>query len=118
MPPNAEPPADAVRHRSFQVLTEARGDVVVITVRGELDIATCPDLAAALALQAAHRRSILLDMRGVEFMDSIGLRLLLHGRERAAADGRGFELITSEAVDHTLETVGLSGFFTKRPAPG
>jgi anti-anti-sigma factor len=118
MPPNAEPPADAVRHRSFEVLTEASGDAVVITVNGELDIATCPELAAALALQAAHGRSILLDLRGVEFMDSIGLRLLLHGRERAAADGRGFELMTGEAVDHTLETVGLTEFFARRPVPG
>ncbi len=103
--------------RSFEVTTEARGDRAVIAVRGELDLATCPDLAAALAVQAAQRRSIVLDMRGVEFMDSIGLRLLLHGRERAALDGLGFELMTSEAVDHTLETVGLSGFFASRAAP-
>jgi anti-anti-sigma factor len=118
MSPDAKRPANAVRRRSFEVVTDARGDRAVITVHGELDIATCPDLAATLALQAAHRRSILLDMRGVEFMDSIGLRLLLHGRERAAADGLGFELVTSEAVDHTLETVGLSEFFDRGAAPG
>lgn len=117
MSPNAKPAANATRRRSFELVTEARGALAVITVHGELDIATCPDLAAALALQAAHRRSILLDMRGVEFLDSIGLRLLLHGRERAALDGVSFELMTSEAVDHTLETVGLSGFFVCRPAP-
>lgn len=117
MPPNAKPAVSATGRRSFEVLTEARGDLAVITVNGELDIATCPDLAAALALQAAHRRSILLDMRGVEFLDSIGLRLLLHGRERAALDGVSFELMTGEAVDHTLETVGLSGFFACRAEP-
>ena len=117
MSPNAKPAADPSRRRSFELTTEVRGALAVITVHGELDIATCPDLAAALALQAAHRRSILLDMRGVEFLDSIGLRLLLHGRERAAIDGATFELITSAAVDHTLETVGLSGFFTCRAAP-
>jgi anti-anti-sigma factor len=117
MSPNAKLAASAIRRRSFELVTEARGNRAVIAVQGELDIATCPDLAAALALQAAHRRSIVLDLRGVEFMDSIGLRLLLHGRERAVADGLSFELVTSEAVDHTLETVGLSEFFTCRPAP-
>lgn len=115
MSPNARPAGNATRRRSFELVTEARGARAVITVHGELDIATCPDLAAAL--QAADRRSIVLDMRGVEFLDSIGLRLLLHGRERAAADGLGFELVTSEAVDHTLETVGLTEFFVRRPAP-
>ena len=99
------------------MITEAHGERAVIAVHGELDIATCPDLAAALALQAADRRSIVLDMRGVEFLDSIGLRLLLHGRERAAADGLGFELMTSEVVEHTLETVGLTDFFARRQAP-
>jgi anti-sigma B factor antagonist len=103
--------------RSFELVTELRRDRAVITIHGELDIATCPELAAALALQSAHRRSIVLDMRGVEFLDSVGLRLLLHGRERANRDGLGFELVTSEAVDHTLAIVGLSEYFVRRPAP-
>lgn len=99
---------------TFEVVTELRGDRAVIVVKGELDIATCPELAAALAMQAAHRRSLLLDMSGVEFMDSIGLRLLLHARDRALHDGREFELITSDAVEHTLATVGLSEHFARR----
>ena len=122
VPPPARPggagsAAGATGRRSFDLVTEARGARAVITLHGELDIATCPDLAAALALQSAHRRSIVLDMRDVEFLDSVGLRLLLHGRERANVDGLSFELVTSEAVDHTLERVGLSGFFVRRPAP-
>jgi anti-sigma B factor antagonist len=89
----------------------------VITVRGELDVATCPELASALATQAADRRSILLDLRSTEFMDSIGLRLLLDARERAGRDGVAFELMTSDAIDHTLETVGLHGHFARRAEP-
>ena len=86
----------------------------MIAVQGELDIATCPELAAALAMQAALRRSIVLDLRGVEFMDSIGLRLLLQAREAAHGDGREFELVTGAAVDHMLATVGLDDHFVRR----
>jgi anti-sigma B factor antagonist len=116
-PGGADSAAGAGGRRSFSLVTEARGAGAVITLHGELDIATCPHLAAALELQSADRRSIVLDMRGVEFLDSVGLRVLLHGRERANVDGLGFELVTSEAVDHTLETFGLSDFFVRRPAP-
>ena len=89
---------------SFEVAIEEHLDRAVIKVFGELDIATGPELAAALAGQAAQCRSILLDLRGVEFMESTGLHLLIQARESALHDGLGFELITSKAVDRTLET--------------
>lgn len=100
--------------RSFEVITEAEADRAVIAVNGELDVATCPELATALALQADRGRSILLDLRGVEFMDSVGLRLLLQAHEGAQSGGRELELMTSDAVDHTLATVGLLEHFARR----
>lgn len=90
---------------------ERRLDRAVIRVWGELDIATGPELAASLAVQAARGRPTLLDLSGVEFMDSTGLRLLIQTYERARHDGLGFELITSEAVDYTLEVAGLRRYF-------
>lgn len=93
------------------VATAERTDSAVIRVWGELDTATGPELAAALAVQAARRRSTLLDLRGVDFMDSTGIRLLLQSNELARRDGLGFELIPSEAVARTLEVAGLRDRF-------
>lgn len=101
---DAKPPPSVDLPDSFEVATEEHSDRAVIKVFGELDIATGPELATALARQAAQCRSILLDLRGVEFMESTGLHLLIQARERARHDGLGFELITSKAVDRTLET--------------
>lgn len=56
---------------------------------GEIDIAGVPP-AEALILQAEEHETLPLelDLSGVEFIDSTGLRMLLRARERAAASGR------------------------------
>lgn len=92
----------------FEVVAEVQGGRAVITVRGNIDIATGPRLGAALA---AERRPLLLDLRGVSFMDATGIRLLLAARARARADGVDLDLITSAAVDRTLEIANLREHF-------
>lgn len=117
-----EPPANAdTTSATFVVATDEQADLAVIEVCGEIDIATGPELSALLANQAAERRSIRLDMRGVEFMDSAGIHVLIGVFERARGDGHGFELITSEAVAHTLAVAGLREHFAcldRAPAAG
>jgi anti-anti-sigma factor len=66
--------------------SERDGDTHAITVSGELDLAGAPDLEAELqAVEASDARTIMLDLAGLQFIDSTGLRLLLtaHARERA-----------------------------------
>jgi anti-sigma B factor antagonist len=89
---------------SFEVVTEVDADRAVITVRGAIDLATGPRLGAALAIRG---RPLLLDLRGVGFMDATGIRLLLEAGARAGADGVDLELIPSAAVERTLELVSL-----------
>lgn len=89
---------------SFEVVTEVHADRAVITVRGEIDLATGPRLGAALATRG---RSVLLDMRDVGFMDAAGIRVLVAAHARAGADGVDFELIPSAAVERVLELVNL-----------
>lgn len=103
--------ARAGASRRLEVSAHERAGRAVIEAFGELDIATGPELATALAREAARRRSILLDLRGVAFMDCTGIGLLIQAFERARDEGLGFELIAGEAVDRTLESVGLRGHF-------
>jgi anti-anti-sigma factor len=57
-------------------------------VRGELDIATAPELAAAVDAHLAARPSALVvDLTHTTFLDSSGARRLVHiARQAAAAD--------------------------------
>ena len=59
-----------------------------LTVRGELDIAAAPHLAAAVetALDAAPH-GLVLDLTGTTFLDSSGARCLVRAAKMAAAAG-------------------------------
>jgi anti-anti-sigma factor len=58
-------------------------------VSGEIDMATVPELEAALR---ACDGSVCVDLSGVTFMDSSGLAVLLRARKDAAERGAQFEI--------------------------
>ena len=63
------------------------GDTAVVEVIGELDLAAEP--AFVRATGAVSAATVVLDLSGVTFMDSTGLRLVLETDARVrAADGR------------------------------
>lgn len=57
-----------------------------LTVRGELDIATAPDLATAIeGLLVTAPRGLVLDLTPTRFLDSSGARGLMRCAKQAAA---------------------------------
>ncbi len=84
-----------------------------VQVRGEIDLATAPELEARV-LQAfdGGPSSIVLDLDGLTFIDSSGLRALV-ALSKAAGD-RGALLTLRNVPRHAqrvLELTGLSDFF-------
>jgi anti-sigma B factor antagonist len=67
----------------FEVETRATLDGTIVTVAGDVDLATSPDLQQAL--DTITEGDVHLDLGGVDFMDSTGLRVLL-GASKAAAE--------------------------------
>lgn len=66
----------------------------VLTVEGELDVATAPRMIAALNEALAEMEfPLLVDLTRVVFMDSTGLALLMNARRRAVRHGRGFAIV-------------------------
>jgi len=72
---------------------EERADagVHVVAVKGELDLATAPDLCARL--DADRSRRLLVDLSGLEFCDSTGLRALLGAASEVRTHGGRFVLV-------------------------
>jgi len=67
---------------------DAKEDVVrgawVITIAGELDIATSPKVREILSEAARDRdRPLVIDLSRCDFVDSTGLATLLHGAKPA-----------------------------------
>jgi anti-sigma B factor antagonist len=66
-----------------------RGEVAIIAISGELDLALCvkvaPDLNAALHSPV---RALVIDLEAVSIVDSSGIALLLNAFRRLDQDGR------------------------------
>lgn len=94
---------------TFRVTAEtpdANGRVRLIAV-GELDIASAPLLEAALFEHRADEAAVVLDLAGVTFMDSSGLKVLVRAANEARANGWAFAVDpeVGEAVRAVFEVV-------------
>jgi anti-anti-sigma factor len=74
--------------------TSIDGPAAVIALRGELDLAGASVLEQELErLDGEFDGAVMLDMRGVEFMDSSGLRVIAVSTQQARARGRRLALV-------------------------
>ena len=72
-----------------QLIIDSRceGDSIVLSLRGELDLTSAPVFDRELErLSLGDARRLVIDLSGLDFMDSTGLRALLQVRERATAN--------------------------------
>jgi anti-sigma B factor antagonist len=87
----------------FRVDVEPERSSVRVAPFGELDIATVDTLHDEIArLRETGFERIVLDLRGVRFLDSTGLRLVLELDAAARADSHEFRLIRGSDVVHRI----------------
>lgn len=100
------------------VARNGTGDLV-LSVEGEIDLATSPELADALhkALESAGRR-LVVDLRAVRFLDSSGLSLLVQQDRLARAAGRQLIIVKPPpAVQQVFELTALDQHLTMVDEP-
>lgn len=90
------------------------GEPVVVTVNGEVDLATSSELEKCVlrALEGAPS-SVVLDLGGLTFIDSSGLRTLV-STSRAAAD-RDATLALRNVPSHAQRVLDLTGLADSFP---
>jgi anti-sigma B factor antagonist len=93
----------------FDVTIKEQGNAVHVSLSGELDISSAPRLQDDLArVEAGEPATIVLDLSGLDFMDSTGLRLLIGADSRAREAGRRLVLIQgNEMVQRVLRVTRL-----------
>lgn len=80
----------------FSVERNEEGERLELRLYGELDLYGAPKLDDALVLAEGEKwPELVLDLRGLEFMDSSGLRLILRAYARGQTDGRSVRVIHS-----------------------
>ena len=92
----------------MQISTTPGSDRYVITVSGEVDLATSPDLdTAIIAAIESGTLSVAIDLTDVSFMDSSGLGVIVRGLKRCREADKDLDLvITNERV---LKVFGITG---------
>ena len=86
---------------------ETGDDVTIVHARGELDVATVETLRTALdgIVDAAR---LVLDLRGLSFIDSTGLHLVVALNKRAQRDGFPLTVLApAPPVDRAFRICGL-----------
>jgi anti-sigma B factor antagonist len=88
-------------------VVKPRGDVVVLALSGELDIARTPRLRVAInEVLRARPAALVVDLCQVSFIDSTALALLLNAQRRATQHGIALRLACNVAT--TLELLKLT----------
>jgi anti-sigma B factor antagonist len=91
--------------------TTRDGSIAIVAPTGELDLSGAAVLEAELERLAAEPQlgTVVLDMRGLQFMDSSGLRLVVLADMRAREAGRRFALVRGpETVHRVFEITRMS----------
>ncbi|MEV0108363.1 STAS domain-containing protein [Nocardia sp. NPDC050799] len=92
--------------RLLDVAVRAENGTAIVTVRGEVDMASAPQLQAALEDAQRGGDPLVVDMSEVGFLGSAGLSVLLVISE-AAEPGAGLRVVVSDAVRRPIELTGL-----------
>ena len=89
------------------VESDAQG-VILATCSGRLDVTSAAAAEAALAALVARRQPVLMDLAGLGYVSSAGLRVILKAAKEAREIGHGFAL--SAPQPPVREVLEISGF--------
>ncbi|BBG00248.1 MULTISPECIES: anti-sigma factor antagonist [Pseudonocardia] len=101
-------PDDADNSDGLQIGTTSPSEgVVVVTVGGELDMLTAPELRAAVSERIASVELVVLALDDVRFLGTSGLAALIELREQAHRTGVELRIACTER--RVLRPIGIAG---------
>jgi len=94
----------------LELRSERSGDAHVIALTGELDLEGADRVTLELLrAEATTARRIVLDLSGLEFIDSTGIRLILAADARSRSDGDRLALVRGpQPVHRVFEITGIT----------
>ena len=86
--------------------TEEREGLVHVSLRGELDLSTVDKVEGELRrVEPQTDKLLVLDLSGLTFLDSTGLRLMVTADQRARKAGRRLALVKGPDTVHRVFTI-------------
>jgi len=95
--------------QEFEIAATTDGAVTTISARGELDMASAPELREAIVTAFAGSRYVVADLSDLTFLDSSGLAVLAVAHKRAAEYGARFEIANPrQQARNLMELTGVA----------
>lgn len=93
----------------LDITSDEQGEAARLALTGELDIASAPELESRLsAVEAGGVKTVVVDLRGLDFMDSTGLRVLVAADARAREASRRLVLVRGgQTIQKVFRVTGL-----------
>ncbi len=93
----------------MEIIKSKNGEVAALSVSGRLDASTASELEKSLIdLFDAGEKFFLVDFAGLEYISSVGLRVLLMSAKKAKAAGG--KVVLSGLQEHVSEVFEIAGF--------
>jgi anti-anti-sigma factor len=100
----------------MEIQTQEYKRVAVVAVTGRVDSSTSADLEAALqSLIDRGKKNLVVDMAGVEFLSSSGLRVLVNAFKACKGSGDMCIAQPSERAASSLSIAGVDTLFSVYP---
>ena len=98
----------------MNISIEKENGVTVIIPEGRLDTTTAPELEKAINGEGEALTNLVLDFKGIDYISSAGLRVLLSAQKKMNIQG-SMELVNvNESVMDILEMTGFAEILTIR----
>lgn len=93
----------------FGVRQHEAGGATVLALEGDLDLTSAAEAGEALERVQSGGATVVLDLRGLRFIDSSGLRVVLEAQRRAKSAGNGSRLLVAPGDAGVRRVFDLSG---------
>ncbi len=91
----------------MQINQNLTAETMTLTIEGRIDTTTAPSLETAINSLDASVKDLILDMKGVEYISSAGLRVLLAAQKKMSKIGT---LKLTDVCDAVMEVFEMTGF--------
>lgn len=99
----------------MEIDVRTEGGVTIVTPKGDIDGQTSPELQGKILPLIAEGAKILIDLAGVKFMSSSGLRVMLVTYREGTAKGVPMVLTgLGDDVRNSMSATGFLQYFTVR----
>lgn len=93
--------------KKMTINKEKNNGILTLAIEGRLDTVTAPELEKVVNEETADVRELILDMKGLEYISSAGLRVLLAAQKKMNKQG---VMKLTDVCDAVMEVFEMTGF--------